>query len=253
MNSRPNLHLNGIEIDNLTFSEAVERIIALAKTLQSQLVVTPNADHIVRLADDAAFGEVYQKAALRVADGMPLIWASKFLGNPLPERVTGADLLPALCEQAALYGLRVYLLGAPDGVGLLAAKRLKECFHGLQVAGVYSPPFGFEHDADEQKRIIDNINAVKPHILFVGLGSPKQEFWMSNEQSKLHVGVMLGIGAAIAFAAGTEKRAPRWMQKMGLEWLFRLLQNPKHLAKRYWKDFRFFRLVFQQWQQQKSA
>jgi N-acetylglucosaminyldiphosphoundecaprenol N-acetyl-beta-D-mannosaminyltransferase len=246
MKPRNDLILNGIVINHLTFTEAVEQIVALARQEQSQLIVTPNADHIVRLADDAAFREVYAKAALRVADGMPLIWASRWLKNPLPERVTGADLLPALCEQAAKNGLSVYLLGAPPGVAQQAAEALQKRYASLSVAGTYSPPLGFEQNQEEIEKIIQQINAVKPHILFVGLGSPKQEFWMAKYQSQLHVGVLLGIGAAIAFAAGTEKRAPRWMQRVGLEWLFRWGQDPKRLTKRYWGDLRFFYLVWRE-------
>ncbi len=235
------------EIDNLTFQQAIDRIIELSKYKCAHFVVTPNADHIVRLQNSTDFIEVYQKAALIVADGMPLIWAAKWLKTPLRERVTGADLLPALCEAAAKRGLSIFLLGAPEGVGVQAAQNLQQRYAGLKVAGVYSPPFGFERDPRQNELIIKLLNDSKADIVFVGLGSPKQEVWMAQEQKRLNVGVMLGIGAAIAFAAGTEKRAPLWMQKTGLEWLYRLSQDPKRLAKRYWDDFAFFKIIYRQW------
>jgi len=237
------VEIGNILIDNLSFSEAVERIIELAREKHSYYVVTPNADHVVRYQEDAKFQAVYQKAALVVADGMPLVWGSKWLGTPLQARVTGADLLPALCTAAAKAELSVYFLGAPAGVGQQAADNMLAINPKLAVVGVYSPPFGFEQDATECAHIIQQINAAQPDIVFVGLGSPKQEFWMADTQTELKVGVMLGIGAAIAFAAGTEKRAPKLMQNIGLEWLHRLLSDPKRLAKRYAKDFKFFTIL----------
>lgn len=241
--------ISGIEVDNLTFAEAVSRIIALAREHRSQYVVTPNADHIVKLQKDSAFRDVYRDAALVVADGMPLLWASRWLGTPLKERITGADLLPYLCAQAAQHGLSVYLLGAPPGVAQQAADKLSARHPSLKIVGVYSPPFGFEHDPAECQRIVEQINRCEPAILFVGVGCPKQEFWIANYRHLLKTGVMLGVGAAIAFAAGTEKRAPLFMQKTGLEWLYRLAQDPKRLTRRYLEDFTFFLIVYREWRQ----
>lgn len=245
--------IGGIEIDNLTFAEALERIVTIAKQHRSQYVVTPNVDHIVRLQEDADFLKIYQGAALSVVDGMPIVWASHWLGNPLKERVTGADLLPRLCEVAAQRGLSVYFLGAAPGVAQLAADKLQVQYPGLTVAGLYSPPFGFETDAVECQNIIELVNRCEPDILFVGLGSPKQERWIAQYQASLKVGVMLGIGAAIAFAAGVEKRAPLVMQKTGTEWLHRLAHNPRRLGGRYWQDFGFFKIVYRTWRQQRKS
>jgi N-acetylglucosaminyldiphosphoundecaprenol N-acetyl-beta-D-mannosaminyltransferase len=245
--------IGGIEIDNVTFSEALERIVGLAQQHRSQYVVTPNVDHIVRLQEDADFLKIYQGAALSVVDGMPIVWASRWLGKPLQERVTGADLLPRLCEVAAQRNLTVYFLGAAPGVAQLAADKLQAKYTGLRVAGLYSPPFGFEKDATECQKIIDLINYCEPDILFVGLGSPKQERWIAAYQAQLKVGVMLGIGAAIAFAAGVEKRAPLLMQKTGLEWLHRLAHNPRRLGGRYLQDFGFFKIVYRAWREQRLS
>jgi len=245
--NRPPFEIGHIKIDNVTFDEAVEKIISLAREHRSKYIVTPNADHIVRLQEDSKFREIYQGASLTVADGMPLIWVSKLLGNPLKERVTGADLLPRLCQEAAQRGLSIYLLGGAEGVPEQAANNLKARYPTLNIAGLYSPPFGFEKDFHECQYIVDQINRCEPDILFVGLGSPKQELYMANYQKFLRVGVMLGIGASIAFAAGTEKRAPFIMQKYGFEWLYRLLQDPRRLTQRYLKDLAFLGIAYRSW------
>ncbi|MEZ5673154.1 MAG: WecB/TagA/CpsF family glycosyltransferase [Thiotrichaceae bacterium] len=135
----------------------------------------------------------------------------------------------------------------------LAADKLQAQYTGLKVAGLYSPPFGFEKDAQECEKIIELINHCEPDILFVGLGSPKQERWIAQYQSRLKVGVMLGIGAAIAFAAGVEKRAPVLMQKMGLEWFHRLAHNPRRLGGRYLQDFSFFKIVYRAWRERRKS
>jgi len=246
------VEIGDIAIHNLSFAEALERIIALAQQHQTHYIVTPNTDHMVRLQQDEAFLKVYQGASLVVADGMPLIWASKLLKTPLKERVTGADLLPALCAQAAQRGLSVYFLGAAPGVAQQAADKLQAQHPQLKIAGLYSPPFGFEHDPEECQKIVNYLNQCEPDIVFVGLGSPKQEFWIAQYQSLLKVGVLLGIGAAIAFAAGVEKRAPVIMQKLGLEWLHRLTQDPKRLSQRYFKDIRFVQIVYHTWRARKQ-
>lgn len=243
--------IGGVRIDNLTFVEALERIVTLVHEHQAHYIVTPNADHMVRLQEDTDFRKVYREAALTVADGMPLIWASKFLGTPLKERITGADLLPRLCQKAAQQGLSVYFLGAAPGVAQKAADQLRAENPGLRVVGIYSPPFGFEKDDDECQRIVKHINQRTPDIIFVGLGSPKQEFWIAQYRKKLKAGVLLGIGAAIAFAAGVEKRAPFIMQKTGLEWLYRLLQDPMRLGQRYFKDLAFFLIVYRLWREKR--
>ena len=245
--------MGNAEIDNINFTEALEKITTLAKEHRSHYVVTPNADHIVQLQTNTDFQKVYDNASVITADGMPLIWGAKYLGTPLKERVTGADLLPHLCAEAAKQGLTVYFLGAAEGVAQKAADNLVAKHPALKVAGLYSPPFGFEKDEAECQRIVEKINACEPDILFVGLGAPKQEFWMAKYQSQIKIGIMLGIGAAIAFAAGVEKRAPVFMQKTGLEWFYRLIHDPRRLTRRYLKDFAFFKIVWRQKRQHFSS
>jgi N-acetylglucosaminyldiphosphoundecaprenol N-acetyl-beta-D-mannosaminyltransferase len=243
------ISLFGITIDNLTMVQAVERIGELLKEGRGQhYVATPNVDHIVRLYKDCAFRQAYASASLVLADGMPVIWASRLLRRPLQMRVTGADLLPAVCEMAASTGRSVFLLGGLAGVAERAAHNLRLRYAGLQIAGTYSPALGFERDAAERARIIERINAVRPDILAIGLGAPKQELWIAGNRSELHFGVALCIGAAIDFAAGELERAPRWMQEQGFEWLWRLSQQPRRLWRRYLvEDMAFARIVAREW------
>lgn len=227
--------------------EAVDSIIRLAYCQRCHYVVTPNSDHIIQLEKDHQFQAAYREARLVLADGMPIVWASWLLGSPLKERVTGADLLPLICEKAARKGLGIFLLGAPEGVALKAAERLQKSYPGLSVSACYSPPFGFEKDPEECQKIVKMINDSQAKIVFVGLGAPKQEYWMYQHYKQLHAGVLLGVGAAIEFAAGVLPRAPVWMQKIGFEWFYRLLRDPKRLARRYARDFKIIAVIWRQW------
>jgi N-acetylglucosaminyldiphosphoundecaprenol N-acetyl-beta-D-mannosaminyltransferase len=239
-------------IDRLDRQGAVEAVIAAAESRKPSFVVTPNSDHIVRLESDTKLRTVYEHADIVVADGMPLVWASRLLGSPLKERVTGADLMPALCEQAAKRGLRVFLLGAQDGVAKKAQERLEQSYPGLKVVGVYSPPFGFEKDAESNLQIVSLIREAAPDMIFVGLGAPKQEIWIFENYQSFSHGVFLGIGASIDFIAGQVKRAPLWVQNLGCEWLYRLFQEPKRLARRYAGDTYILWIVLREFFRKKS-
>lgn len=247
----PVVEIGYAHIDNLNFDEAIAAILALREKNRPSYVVTPNADHIVNLEDDIEFQAVYEKASLQFADGMPLVWGSKVLGTPIKERVAGSDLMPALCAKAAELGLSVFLLGAPPGVADIAAQKLVEKHPNIKIAGTYSPPFGFEKNDDENDKIIDMLNAAKADLVFIGLGSPKQEKWIYRHRKRLDKGVFVCIGATISFIAGVEKRAPVLMQKTGTEWLFRLLQDPKRLAKRYAKDTMIAWVLAKTWQKER--
>ena len=243
------ISLFGITIDNVTMAQAGGRIRQLLHEGKGRhYVVTPNVDHIVRLSRDEAFRNVYAGASLVIPDGMPLVWASRPLGHPLQTRVTGADLLCRICEMAASTGWSVFLLGGRDGVPERAAQNLRARYPGLRIAGTYSPPMGFEHDHAENQRAIEEVNRARPDILAIGLGAPKQELWIAAHRNELQFGVGLCIGAAIDFAAGTLERAPLWMQEHGFEWLWRLIQDPKRLWKRYLvDDMAFAGIVAREW------
>ncbi|MEX1039562.1 MAG: WecB/TagA/CpsF family glycosyltransferase [Pirellulaceae bacterium] len=250
--STKRVQLFGVEIDSLRMSEAVEQVIQWTNTPRTgavRFVVTPNVDHTVLLQHNAGLRDAYADASLVLADGWPVVWAAKMLGKPLPERVTGSDLVPALFS-AATGGqpLRTFLLGAAPGVAKRAAESIHAKWPGVMVVGTYSPPMGFEHDEAENLRILERIAETQPQLLVVGLGAPKQELWVHRHRDKIEANAALCVGATIDFLAGEKARAPRWMQQTGLEWLHRILVDPKRLAKRYAHDAVVFpRLVWREW------
>lgn len=223
-------------VDNLTMGEALDAIDGLVCQNRCAYVVTPNVDHIVRLESDAELQAVYRDADLVLTDGKPLIWIAKYYGTPIKEKVSGSDLFPLLCERAAEKGYRMFFLGAAEGVAAKAAENLKARYQGLEVCGVYSPPFGFEKDEAEMEKITALIREADPHILIVGLGCPKQEKFIYANRHRLGVPVSLGLGASLDFEAGNVSRAPAWMSDNGLEWLYRITQEPKRMIKRYLVD-----------------
>ena len=221
------------EVDNLTMDEAIYEIDKLIQRRRPGYVVTPNVDHIVKLEKDEEFKNVYKNADLILTDGMPLIWISKLKGNPIKEKVSGSDLFPKVCELASNKDYSIFLLGAAKGIADKAAENLKNKYEGLNIVGTYSPSYGFEKKIHEIEKIIRIINECKPDILAVGLGAPKQEKFLYNYRDKLNVPISLAIGASIDFEAGNINRAPKWMQKSGLEWFYRLCKEPKRMFKRY--------------------
>lgn len=224
------------EIDNLTMDEALEAIEQLIQKNKCSYVVTPNVDHLVQLERGGQLCEVYKNADLILADGKPLIWIAKYYGTPLKEKISGSDLFPLLCKMAVEKNYRMFFLGAAEGVAAKAAENLEKKYPGLQIVGTYSPPYGFEKNSQEMDKIEKMIKEAKPHILIVGLGCPKQELFILNNKDRLNVPISLGLGASLDFEAGNVKRAPKWMSNYGLEWLFRIFQDPKRLIKRYLVD-----------------
>lgn len=210
----------------------------LIQEKKSAYVVTPNVDHIVQLETNKELQAVYKNASLILTDGKPLLWIANWYGTPIKEKISGSDLFPLLCEMAAEKGYKMFFLGAAEGVAAKAAENLMNRFKGLQVVGTYSPPFGFEKDPVEMDKIKSMIKEATPHILIVGLGCPKQEKFMYHHCAELGVPISFGLGASFDFEAGNIKRAPRWMANHGLEWLFRITQDPKRMAKRYLVDDR---------------
>jgi N-acetylglucosaminyldiphosphoundecaprenol N-acetyl-beta-D-mannosaminyltransferase len=252
MNGR--VKLFGIEIDPLRMPQAVERVMgwldrSTAGGRHCRYVVTPNCDHVVLLEEHEGLRAAYRDADLVLVDGMPVVWASRLLRKPVPERVTGADLVPALFDAArADRPLTTYLLGALPGVAERAARAVEARWPHVRVVGTYSPPFGFERDEAENAAILDRIAAVRPDVLVVGVGAPKQECWVHAHRERLQAGIALCVGATIDFLAGEKSRAPMWMRRTGLEWLHRVLTEPRRLARRYARDARIFpRLVWREW------
>jgi len=195
--------------------------------------VTANAQFAQIASTDRRFYKLLHDAEVVVADGMSVVAASRILGHPLPQRIAGIDLVIELCREAARSGLSVYLLGGRPCAAKKAADNLNLTCPGLRVAGVDCPPLGFSKDPAESAAVVRRISSVAPDILLVAFGAPKQEFWMEEHAAKLPVKVMIGVGCSFDVLAGFIRRAPRWMQKVGLEWVFRTIHEPRRLWKRY--------------------
>lgn len=225
-----------IKIDNLTMAETISKIDYFILNKSNIYIVTPNLDHIVKLEKDKEFAEVYAHAGLVVADGKPLIWISRLLRTPIKEKISGSDLFPQMCKLAAEKGYKVFILGAADGVAVMAARNLQRKYNGLQIAGTYSPSIGFEKNKNELRYIKKLLIKNKPDILAVALGSPKGEKFIYNILKECTIPVSISVGATIDFEAGNIKRAPKWMSDAGLEWLYRITQDPKRLILRYLND-----------------
>lgn len=227
------LFFGKIHVDFITMHQAVEQICYLAENRKGGYIVTPNIDHIVQAERNIKLQEAYFDATLSLVDGQPLIWMSKLIGHPLPEKISGSDLVYPVIQLAEKTNLKLYLLGAGPGVGNEAANIIRAKYPNIIITGVDSPVLGFENDPIQEKEVIEKIIASEPDIVFVALGCPKQELLM-HRWYKLGISpVMLGIGATLDFISGKKKRSPKWMSRMGLEWLFRIIQDPKRLAKRY--------------------
>jgi len=233
---RVTLPLADVEIDVVTEEEAVAWIVDACLRGEGGLVVTPNVDHLLKIAAGSWLGAVYSEADLVVADGMPLVWASRLLGEPLPERVTGADLLVSITGAAAANGLSIYLLGGTPGAVEEAAEVFLERWPSLEIAGISCPPRGFERRRGGIDDLCADVVAASPDIVFTAMGAPRQEYLNVALRHRHPSAWYLGVGGAIDMAAGNVRRAPEWAQKAGVEWLYRMLQEPGRMARRYLVD-----------------
>jgi N-acetylglucosaminyldiphosphoundecaprenol N-acetyl-beta-D-mannosaminyltransferase len=226
------INFAGIKIDNFSMVEVKEKITEIIEKEKKTYIVTPNAAHIVLLQKDKEFYEIYKNAELVLADGISIVWASKILGTTLKERVTGADLFREICEIANRMGKSIFILGGVNESEKIAENKLKKMYPDMKVYS-YSPPFGFENDSMESNKILNMINIPEADILFVCVGAPKSEKWFYKHLNVLNIKLICSFGAALDFFAGTKKRAPEWVQNIGLEWFWRLVQDPERLWKRY--------------------
>ncbi len=229
---RHRVELGGILLDQIDLAGAADRIATFARSGQPHQVVTVNLDFLSIADRDADFEATLNQADLAVADGMPLVWLSRLKGEPLEERVAGVELVMESCRVGAEFGSKVFLLGAAPGVAEAAGRRIEETYPGIRIAGTYSPPIG-PLTPQENQRIIDLIHLAAPDFLFVALGAPRQDLWIHEHLNELHVPVAMGVGCVLDLLAGNVKRAPLWMQRTGLEWAFRLVQEPGRLWRRY--------------------
>jgi N-acetylglucosaminyldiphosphoundecaprenol N-acetyl-beta-D-mannosaminyltransferase len=211
----------------------LDHIFSELKEARGGWLVTANLDFLRRHAKEPAMRELYAAADLTVADGMPLVWASGLLGTPLPERVAGSALIYRFAERAAREQRSLYLLGGDPGMAQAAARVLCRCYPGLRIAGHSSPRYSAEPTPSELSETIEMLRANPPDLLLVGLGSPKQERLIHALRSSFPATWMVGVGISFSFVAGQVPRAPVWMRRSGLEWVHRLTQEPRRLARRY--------------------
>ncbi|MDR7433906.1 MAG: WecB/TagA/CpsF family glycosyltransferase [Armatimonadota bacterium] len=216
------VHLLGVRIDLLSMEEAVARIEQFIQDGSPHHVVTADASAILRAYEDPRFREILGNASLVVPDGIGVVWAARLFGRHVPERVPGVELVERLCALSAEKGYTVFLLGAAPGVAEEAARVLSTRYPGLRVVGTHHGYFRPE----EEEGILARIQGNRPHLLFVALGVPAQEAWIARHRDILGVPVSIGVGGSFDVLSGRLRRAPRWMQRLGLEWLFRLLQEP---------------------------
>ena len=234
----------GVEIDNLSQSELLEQLRA------GGVVFTPNVDHIVKLQSDPLFQAAYRFADYRVCDSQLLLWASKLIGTPIKEKVSGSDLFPAFYQRYSTdEAIAIFLLGSSSGVAATAMDKINAKVGRKIVVGAHSPSFQFLDDQEETEAIIRTINDSKATVLAIGVGAPKQEKWLFQYRDRLkHIKIAMAVGATIDFEAGHTKRSPAWISELGLEWLYRLLREPKRLWKRYLlEDVVFFRLLIRRY------
>lgn len=232
-------------IDNITLKETLCYIEECIKKHTVGQVILLNVDQIVRLEWDSYFKEICENSELLLVDGHPLLWIAKLYRRPIRQKICGSDLTPVLCREASRMGYSVFFLGAAPGVAEKAAKIMQEKYSGLKVAGTYSPPRGFEKDEKEIKKINRILLESKSDILFVGMGAPKQEIFVYENMHEYKIPISVSVGATIDFIAGVQKRAPVWMRRIGFEWLYRLLREPRRMFERYiLNDTKIFRLAW---------
>jgi N-acetylglucosaminyldiphosphoundecaprenol N-acetyl-beta-D-mannosaminyltransferase len=244
--SNTRIRVGALPVDVLRMSEAIDAIMRLVREGRGGTVFTPNVDHIVQAEHDAMFREAYGRTTLSLVDGTPVLWAARWLGTPLPEKLSGSDMFDPLIERAAREGLRVVLLGGAPGVAEKAASNLRERLPTLNIVDTLSPRLGLTA-TDEERASVERLLKAKADLIFVCLGAPKQELFSDRNRQTLAPAVLIGFGAAVDFAAGTIPRAPGWMSRAGLEWAFRLGREPRRLAARYLlRDPEFFKIVARQ-------
>lgn len=228
----PRVRMGNLAIDPLTFEATIDRIDELVAARRGGAVFTPNADHVVMAEENEEFVAAYGRADLCLADGQIVVWASRAISAPVPQRVSGSDLLMPLMERAALRGWRVYLMGGGPGVAAEAAERITAACP-VDIVGHDAPEVTVAGDPEAERSVIERVRFARPDLLLVAFGAPKQEMFIDRVRHEIRPAVAIGVGAALDFAAGRVTRAPVWMSDAGLEWLYRLSREPRRLWRRY--------------------
>jgi len=233
---RYRVNLLDMWIDKIDITGAVAHIDRFVRSGQPHQVMTVNVDFLRLGVENRAFHHLINAADLAVPDGMPLLWGARLLGDPLPARVTGIDLIVECAQLAAAHDYKIFLLGAGPGVAEAAAQVLRQRCPGVRIVGTYAPPVVNAFSAEEDDKTVRLIQEMQPDMLFVAFGAPRQDEWIRAHLQRLNVPVCMGVGGAFDMLAGRVRRAPGWMQQAGLEWVYRLVQEPTRLWKRYFVD-----------------
>jgi N-acetylglucosaminyldiphosphoundecaprenol N-acetyl-beta-D-mannosaminyltransferase len=230
------MRLMGTPVGVVTEAYAVQTIVDAAEAGRGHWTITANLDHLRRYHCDPLAKGLIDEADLVVADGMPMVWASRLAGHPLPERVAGSKMVWSICERAGARDQSVFLLGGDPGVAERAADIVRDRYPSLTIAGTACPPMGFQHDEQELERILRQVTEATPRIVFVALGFPKQDVLIRRLRGSLPHASFLGVGISLSYVTGDVSPAPNWICNLGLEWAYRLSQEPSRLVRRYLVD-----------------
>ncbi|MEI3216220.1 MAG: WecB/TagA/CpsF family glycosyltransferase [Lachnospiraceae bacterium] len=220
-------------VNNVNMREALSAIDTMITSDKKSYVVAINVDVVMKIENDVYLKEIVDNADMVLVDGKPLVWIAKWHKHPVKAKISGSDLVPLLCKEAARNGRSIYIIGGKDGIAEKAKEKLERELPDINIVGTYSPPFGFENDTIELDKINAMITQVHPDLLIACFGCPKQEKWIYENISKYDAKVSICAGATVDFLAGNVSRAPRWMSEHGLEWFYRFLQEPKRMFRRY--------------------
>lgn len=230
------VNLLGIQIDNLSYQEALVSVEQCILHGEPCYISWINLNQIILYYQNERFRSIVDRARLILTDGQPVMWIARWLKTPLQEKIGGTDFMLSLCSMFAEKGYSIFLLGGAPGMETAAADNLRQRYPGLKIAGAYSPPFGFEKDQIELTKINDMLRMSHADILFVGLGSPKQDYFIEENIDNYKIPITFPTGSAIDIIGGRVKRAPKWMTRIGLEWFYRFCQEPQRLFRRYFID-----------------
>lgn len=223
-------------VNNVNMDEAIQAIEDMIASKKKSYIVAINVDVVMKIENDSYLKEITDKADMVLVDGKPLEWIAKWHKRPIKAKISGSDLVPILCKRAAEKGYSIFIIGGKEGIAEKAKQNLERDLPGIKIVGTYSPPFGFEKDEVELKKINEMISNAHPDILIACFGCPKQEKWIYENYQKNDAKFSVCAGATVDFLAGNVSRAPRWMSDHGLEWFYRFLQEPKRMFKRYFVD-----------------
>ena len=223
-------------VNNVNMDETIQAIEDMIASEKKSYIVAINVDVVMKIENDSYLKGITDKADMVLVDGKPLEWIAKWHNRPIKAKISGSDLVPILCERAAIKGYSIFIIGGKEGIAEKAKQNLERDLPGIRIVGTYAPPFGFEKDEKELNRINEMISIAHPDLLIACFGCPKQEKWIYENYQKYDAKVSVCAGATVDFLAGNVNRAPKWMSNHGLEWFYRFLQEPKRMFKRYFID-----------------